>query len=87
MSDTENYKSEVQGDLPRGAPHEGMSPGEYIATRIPTLKPPMAKVPNPFKALGLLNKQQWLFFACGFIAWTWDAFDFFTVSTMSSQLD
>jgi SHS family lactate transporter-like MFS transporter len=26
------------------------------------LKPPMNPAPNPFKALTLLNKQQWLFF-------------------------
>lgn len=39
-----------------------MSVGRYMATRIPTLKPPMAKAPNPFKLLAMLNLQQWLFF-------------------------
>ena len=39
-----------------------MSAGKYFATRLPTLKPPMTKAPNPFKLLALLNKQQWLFF-------------------------
>jgi SHS family lactate transporter-like MFS transporter len=28
----------------------------------------------------MLNTQQWLFFLVAFFAWTWDAFDFFTVS-------
>ncbi|KAL8869581.1 MAG: hypothetical protein Q9174_004168 [Haloplaca sp. 1 TL-2023] len=46
----------------------------------------MAKAPNPFKTLALLNLQQWLFFLCAFIAWSWDAFDFFTVSLTISQL-
>lgn len=41
---------------------EHMSIGRYIATRIPTLMPPMHKAPNPFKALAMLNRQQWLFF-------------------------
>lgn len=39
-----------------------MSVGEYISTRISTLKPPMTKVPNPISLLAMLNKQQWLFF-------------------------
>ncbi|CAF9911752.1 hypothetical protein IMSHALPRED_010564 [Imshaugia aleurites] len=57
-----------------------MSAGRYIATRFSTLKPPMNKAPNPFKLLAMLNLQQWLFFLVGFFAWSWDAFDFFTVS-------
>ena len=63
-----------------------MSAGRYIATRLSTLKPPMNKAPNPFKLLAMLNLQQWLFFLVGFFAWTWDAFDFFTVSLTVSQL-
>ncbi|PVI01858.1 MFS general substrate transporter [Periconia macrospinosa] len=57
-----------------------MSVGRYIATRIPSLKPPMTKVSNPIRLLSLLNFQQWMFFLVAFCAWTWDAFDFFTVS-------
>ena len=63
-----------------------MSIGRYIATRIPTLKPPMNKAPNPFKLLALLNFQQWMFFLVGFLGWSWDAFDFFTVSLTVEQL-
>lgn len=65
---------------------EKMSAGRYVATRFSTLKPPMNKAPNPFKLLAMLNLQQWLFFLVGFFAWTWDAFDFFTVSLTVSQL-
>lgn len=46
----------------------------------------MRPIPNPFKTLRLLNTQQWLFFLVAFIAWTWDAFDFFTVSLTVSNL-
>ncbi|CAI6334133.1 unnamed protein product [Periconia digitata] len=62
-------------------PHEpNMSVGSYLATRFSTLKPPMDKVSNPIRLLRLLNFQQWMFFLVAFCAWTWDAFDFFTVS-------
>jgi SHS family lactate transporter-like MFS transporter len=65
---------------------EKISAGKYAATRISTLKPPMNKAPNPFKLLAMLSGKQWLFFLVGFIAWTWDAFDFFTVSLTVSDL-
>jgi MFS transporter, SHS family, lactate transporter len=60
--------------------------GRYLATRITTLKPPMEKVPNPVRLLRMLNLQQWLFFLVAFTAWTWDAFDFFTVSLTVTPL-
>ncbi|KFY22637.1 hypothetical protein V493_06453 [Pseudogymnoascus sp. VKM F-4281 (FW-2241)] len=65
--------------------HESHSPAEmtareYIHTRFTTLVPPMNKVPNPFRLLGMVSGKQWLFFLVGFIAWTWDSFDYFTVS-------
>jgi len=65
---------------------EKMSVGRYLATRLPSLKPPMDRVENPFKLLAMLNTKQWLAFSCAFIAWTWDAFDFFTVSLTVSDL-
>lgn len=65
---------------------EKISAVKYIATRFSTLKPPMNKAPNPFKLLAMLNLQQWLFFLVGFFAWTWDAFDFFTVSLTVPEL-
>jgi len=63
-----------------------MSARKYLATRISTLRPPMAKAPNPITLLRMLSLQQWLFFLVAFIAWTWDAFDFFTVSLTVSDL-
>lgn len=69
-----------------GETPEDMSAGRYLATRFSTLKPPMDKVENPFKLLASLNSKQWLFFSVAFIAWTWDAFDFFTVSLTVSEL-
>lgn len=63
-----------------------MSAGRYLATRFSTLKPPMDPVENPFKVLALLNTKQWLSFLVAFIAWIWDAFDFFTVSLTVSDL-
>lgn len=66
--------------------NEHMSPAKYAATRITTLKPPMARVANPFALLAMLNTRQWLFFLVAFLAWSWDAFDFFTVSLTVSDL-
>ncbi|OTB03842.1 hypothetical protein M426DRAFT_59755 [Hypoxylon sp. CI-4A] len=63
-----------------------MSVGEYLSTRISTLKPPMAKAPNPIRIITMLNRHQWAFFGVAFWAWTWDAFDFFTVSLVVDDL-
>ncbi|KIW39543.1 uncharacterized protein PV06_08145 [Exophiala oligosperma] len=83
------YDSKMRGDQryeSEESPQEHMSIGRYAATRFTTLKPPMAKAPNPFKLLAMLNTQQWLFFLVAFFAWSWDAFDFFTVSLTVSDL-
>lgn len=68
------------------APEPKPSPGRYAATRLTTLKPAHDKVPNPITLLRMLNLQQWLFFLVAFFAWTWDAFDFFTVSLTVTDL-
>jgi len=68
------------------AEEENMSVRRYLATRLSTLKPPMDKVDNPFTLLGSLTLRNWLFFLVAFVAWTWDAFDFFTVSLTVSDL-
>ncbi|KAK4506251.1 hypothetical protein PRZ48_004216 [Zasmidium cellare] len=65
---------------------EKMGIAKYFATRFSSLKPPMEKLENPITLLRMLNKKQWLFFSCAFIAWTWDAFDFFTVSLTVTDL-
>jgi SHS family lactate transporter-like MFS transporter len=38
------------------------------------------KLRNPIAVLRDLDRHQWLMFFSGFLGWTWDAFDFFTVS-------
>ncbi|SCU88406.1 LANO_0D02014g1_1 [Lachancea nothofagi CBS 11611] len=61
---------------------------EYFKSRFTTLFPTKrilkenwAKYPwNPFPALGHMNARQVQFFLVGFLAWTWDALDFFAVS-------
>ncbi|KAG6016891.1 hypothetical protein E4U41_004327 [Claviceps citrina] len=68
------------------APHEGMSAATYLATRLSSLRPPMRPVPNPWRLVRMLNTQQWMFFALAFSAWTWDSFDFFTVSLTVNDL-
>ena len=81
--DDSKMRGEDSGDeFPAYADASGhhMGVGRYLATRLPTLKPPMRKAPNPFRLLAMLNFQQWMFFLVAFIAWSWDSFDFFTVS-------
>lgn len=63
-----------------------MSIGRYLATRLSTLKPPMDRLQNPISLLRLLNFKQWMFFLVAFCGWTWDAFDFFTVSLTVGEL-
>ncbi|GMM38324.1 hypothetical protein DASC09_056630 [Saccharomycopsis crataegensis] len=41
---------------------------------------------NPFKPLTQLNARQWNLFFAGFWCWTWDAFDYFSVSLNVSAL-
>lgn len=76
MAHNEHYtdnKDVVQTTVRPGHDYDNMTVGRYIATRFSSLKPPMNKVPNPFSALGELNKAQWLNFLVGFSGWTWDA--------------
>ncbi|KAJ0341445.1 hypothetical protein COL154_011894 [Colletotrichum chrysophilum] len=67
-------------------PWHGMSVGRYLGARFSTLKPPMLSAPNPLKLVVMINRRQWAFFAVAFAAWTWDAFDFFTVSLTVTEL-
>ncbi|KAI0911764.1 carboxylic acid transporter [Ustulina deusta] len=59
---------------------------QYFATRLTSLKPPRAKLRNPVHVLKDLDRHQWLMFSVGFLAWTWDAFDFFTVSLCVTEI-
>jgi hypothetical protein len=57
-----------------------MTPSEYLRTRFSSLKPPMTRPPNPITVLRSLTFMNWMMFLCAFLGWSWDAFDFFTVS-------
>jgi SHS family lactate transporter-like MFS transporter len=72
MADQEGYSEKVSEqqhleNVADGVPHdhhyEHMSVGQYAATRITSLKPPMTKIENPIRLLRMLNRQQWAFFA------------------------
>ncbi|KAJ5965430.1 hypothetical protein N7481_012144 [Penicillium waksmanii] len=58
----------------------------YFSTRVTSLKPPKNKLRNPYAILKELTSHQWLMFAAGFLGWTWDSFDFFTVSMTITEL-
>ncbi|KAI0449179.1 carboxylic acid transporter [Xylaria acuta] len=58
----------------------------YFATRLTSLKPPKTKLRNPIHVLSDLDRHQWLMFSVGFLGWTWDAFDFFTVSLCVTEI-
>ncbi|GMG33464.1 unnamed protein product [Ambrosiozyma monospora] len=64
----------------------------YIATRIPGLIPQKSELIfdqafwNPFKPLTQVTLHQWNLFFAGFWCWTWDAFDYFSVSMNVSHL-
>lgn len=64
----------------------GLTARRYLATRVTTLRPARDKVANPISLLRQLSGQQWLFFLVAFCAWSWDAFDFFTVSLTVEEL-
>ncbi|CAI5708154.1 unnamed protein product [Hyaloperonospora brassicae] len=65
---------------------EELSLKAYCRTRITSLRPPMKQVANPLQVLAQLDRLQWLQFLVAFVAWTWDAFDFFTVTMTISDL-
>ncbi|KAJ5820191.1 hypothetical protein N7474_005782 [Penicillium riverlandense] len=58
----------------------------YFATRVSSLSPPKNKLRNPYVILRDLTTHQWLMFAAGFLGWTWDSFDFFTVSMTITEI-
>ena len=47
-----------------------MSGGRYAATRLTTLRPPMAKAPNPFRLLRMLG--DWRYRRDGGYGYGWD---------------
>lgn len=83
--DNSNDNAYNEGPPPPSTGHH-MSITRYLATRIPTLKPPMDRIENPFTVLAMLSFKQWMYFLVAFLGWTWDAFDFFSVSLTVRQL-
>src|SRR3954451_15282795 len=49
--------------------HHGMSAGEYLRSRISSLKPPLLEAPSPIRLLRSVNRTQWAFFMVAFAAW------------------
>lgn len=79
--------------LPDAAHEPASSTGAYQAQRTPcSLYPLLTTLPqnshakNPVRVLAQLNRHQWLMFWAGFLGWTWDAFDFFTVSLTVTEI-
>ncbi|RLV93974.1 Carboxylic acid transporter protein [Spathaspora sp. JA1] len=66
----------------------------YLRTRFTTLwvgreelsSYSWSEIINPFKPLVEMNKHQWNFFLLGFLAWTWDALDFFATALNLSNI-
>lgn len=82
---------ELPPSLSTDPPHHRMSPSQYLSTRLSSLiiPPDLSKqqrLPNPIRLLRTLTRKQWAFFLVAFSAWTWDAFDFFTVSLTVADL-
>lgn len=70
----------------------GSAISHYCKTRVTELFPTKEYLAqhtdllNPFPAVAEISGKQWLFILSGLAAWTWDAFDFFTVSLNVKQL-
>ena len=58
-------KSRPTSRNPRPVKFSSESIGHYAATRFSTIMPAFDPAPNPIKLLGMLNRQQWLFFSVG----------------------
>ena len=76
MTDSEKVEAQPRsgdGDMQTAVsgrpPHYGQSAGQYISTRLTTLKPPLLSAPNPFRLLAKITGMQWCFFAVSFFAW------------------
>ncbi|CRG84175.1 Carboxylic acid transporter protein homolog [Talaromyces islandicus] len=58
----------------------------YLVSRITSLKPSFERPPNVLRVLRSLTVKQWMFFTVGYLAWSWDACDFFSVSLTITEL-
>lgn len=64
----------------------------YLKTRFTELFPTKQSIEankhllNPLPGLRMIGFKQWLMIFSAFIAWSWDAYDFFSISLNASQL-
>ncbi|KAI6871853.1 hypothetical protein D0864_09907 [Hortaea werneckii] len=58
----------------------------YFPSRFTSLKPPRQPLKNPWTILKQLDSHQWNLFLVGLAGWSWDAFDFFTVSMTTTEI-
>ncbi|ODV84745.1 hypothetical protein CANARDRAFT_200063 [[Candida] arabinofermentans NRRL YB-2248] len=64
----------------------------YFVTRVTELFPTKEHMRqrrhllNPLPGLKLINRGQWLLIMVSFCAWSWDAYDFFSISLNASRL-
>lgn len=82
---------EVDAPATRGGPDlSGSSIASYFGSRLATLRPPpfseTKHAINPFPPLRLISGKQWCFIMVAFAGWTWDAFDFFSVSLTATLI-
>lgn len=100
MSDTEQQSIKILPDRGRIMDPPSFRPSaiaKYLKTRITDLIPTKEYIAanrellNPLPGLRQIEGRQWLFIFCAFMGWTWDAFDFFTISLnvniLAIQLD
>ncbi|KUJ16322.1 sugar transporter family protein [Mollisia scopiformis] len=66
------------------APTHGMVK-QFLTARLQSLKPTNEGA-SPFALLAKLSTRQWQYLFVSFLAWTWDAFDFYSISTVIPQL-
>lgn len=67
---------------------------KYVKTRFTTLftskeersRYTWREILNPFEPLSDLNRRQWIYFGLAYFAWTWDSFDFFSVSLNAAAI-
>ena len=65
-------------------PKVGQPTTRDLRQRVDVMK--QSKLRNPVAILRELTTHQWLMFAAGFLGWTWDSFDFFTVSMTITEI-